>query len=587
VVRRALRFVGRPPRSAALRIAVIYAVFGCLWILFSDLLAGALVREELARRVHLQTLKGWLFIAITAVALYYLIRRTVVAFHQTEQARHEMETRSRLLVERISDYAIFTLDEQGQVTSWNRGAQQITDWREDEIVGKSFAVFYPAQETWRFEQDLAKARDYGWFEEEAQRVRQDGSEFWANVQITALSSAPEGGQGGTGFLVVLRDVTERRRAQEALRQVNHTLMTIIEASPLAIITLDLEGNVVRWNPAARGLFGWSEEEVRGRLLPVVPENKLHLFREFNQRLRSGQHVRSLDLPGICKDGSEIHVSMWAAPLKDGRGRVEGYLRLYVDISERKRAEAEIRTLNETLERRVAERTALLEEANEELGAFIYTVSHDLRVPLRSLQAMARELLGTQAEKLDESGQSEALRIVGAAARMEHEIEDLLDYSRMSRGELKLEAVSLILIVHQLLGRLERDPAYREAQVVVQEPLGWVKAHVLTLQHVILHLLVNAITFVKPGVRPAINIHGENRDGFVRLWIEDNAVGIAPEERERIFHAVDLPPAGEKGEAAGIGLTVARRGIERMGGRVGVEPRAAGGSRFWIELPAAG
>jgi len=361
-------------------------------------------------------------------------------------------------------------------------------------------------------------------------------------------------------------------------------------------------------------------------------------------LLAGERLESMELTCIRRDGMRVQVALWAAPLVDPRGTIIGNVRIYADISDRKRAEQEIRRLNETLERRVAERTALLEEANEELGAFSYTVSHDLRFPLRSLQAIARDLLATQSDRLDEAGRSDALRIVGAAARMEREIEDLLEYSQLTRAQLKLERVSLVLIIHELIGRLERDPAIRnrpgavsadrdqasasaggaspggastgaggargDPQFVVAEPLGWVMAHPLTLQYVLLNLLVNAITYVRPGVRPAIHISAERRQNgrTIRLWIQDNAAGIPPEQRQSIFHALSRGN-GDEGEtetqtnetsqatngtnaspgpsaraATGWGLSLVRRGIERMGGSVGVEPAASGGSRFWIELP---
>jgi signal transduction histidine kinase len=195
--------------------------------------------------------------------------------------------------------------------------------------------------------------------------------------------------------------------------------------------------------------------------------------------------------------------------------------------------------------------------------------------------MAKDLLMTQAQRLDECGNTDALRIVGAAARMERQIEDLLEYSRLSRGELRLEPVSLVLIVHELIGRLERDPAYASAQFVVQEPLGWVKAHPLTLQYVILNLLVNAVTHIAADVRPSIHISTIDRRGTVRLLIEDNSQNQVAQELEQLHEPLKN---GTRGGEARLGLTLVRRGIERMGGTVGVEPSPSGGSRFWIELP---
>jgi signal transduction histidine kinase len=256
------------------------------------------------------------------------------------------------------------------------------------------------------------------------------------------------------------------------------------------------------------------------------------------------------------------------------------------MSDRNRAEQEIRRLNENLEKRVKERTARLEEVNEELQAFSYTVSHDLRIPLKSLQAIARDLVENHATGLDDEGKTDALRVVGAAARMESQIEELLEFSRVSRDQLQLEPVSLVLIFHEILGRLERDEMLKDAEITVTEPLGWVLAHRLTLQQVVLNLLVNALTFIRPGVRPAINVRADSRDGTVSLCIEDNGIGIDEADRERVFHVFERLPAAEAYPGIGVGLTVARRGVERMGGRISVTATRDHGTTFIIELPAS-
>ena len=146
--------------------------------------------------------------------------------------------------------------------------------------------------------------------------------------------------------------------------------------------------------------------------------------------------------------------------------------------------------------------------------------------------------------------------------MERQIEDLLEYSRVSRSELKTEPVSLVLVCHELLGRLQRDPTFQKARVVVQEPLGWVMAHRLTLQQVILNVLTNAITFVAPAVTPSVTISSKERGGgIVRLCIQDNGIGISEEDRERVFHIFERLPAAERYPGLGVGLTVARRAVQ--------------------------
>jgi signal transduction histidine kinase len=170
--------------------------------------------------------------------------------------------------------------------------------------------------------------------------------------------------------------------------------------------------------------------------------------------------------------------------------------------------------------------------------------------------------------------------------MDRQIADLLEYSRVSRSELKSEPVSLVLIIHEMLGRLERDPAFKDARITVREPLGWVLAHRLTLQRVIFNVLTNAITFVAPGKSPSVTIWSEQTDQIVRLCIQDNGIGIDIEDRERIFQVFERLPAADHYPGIGVGLTVARRGVQRMGGTITYAPAPGGGTLFTIELPRA-
>jgi len=170
--------------------------------------------------------------------------------------------------------------------------------------------------------------------------------------------------------------------------------------------------------------------------------------------------------------------------------------------------------------------------------------------------------------------------------MESQIDDLLEYSRVSRSELYTEPISLVLIVYELLGRLDRDLKSRKAEVLVQEPLGWVMAHRLTLQQVVLNLLMNAITFVAPGTRPAVEISSTEKNGMISLRIGDNGIGIDSSDRERVFQLFERLPAAERYPGIGVGLAVVRRGVERMGGKITVEAAPGGGTIFCIELPKA-
>jgi signal transduction histidine kinase len=236
-----------------------------------------------------------------------------------------------------------------------------------------------------------------------------------------------------------------------------------------------------------------------------------------------------------------------------------------------------------LETRVAERTAALQEVNAELESFSYSVSHDLRAPLRAMQGFAAALLEDQADRLDATGRDHARRIVAAGARMDAAIQDLLAYSRLAHAELRLESVDVEALVEELVAHMETEIRGRNARVAVHRPLPRVRAHRSTLRQVVTNLVANALKFVPPGAPPKVEVRGEERDGRVRLWIEDNGIGIPAEHHERIFRVFERLHGVETYPGTGIGLATVRRAMERMGGRAGVESAPGRGSRFWIEL----
>jgi signal transduction histidine kinase len=268
----------------------------------------------------------------------------------------------------------------------------------------------------------------------------------------------------------------------------------------------------------------------------------------------------------------------AVPLRDDElGRLAGAFDVMV---------THVRESQQGLEERVRARTAELEDRNAELEAFAYSISHDLRAPLRAMQGFSLALLEDYGDRLDEAGRRYAQRVITAARTMDRLIDDLLAYSRLARAELRLVPLDLGRLMRSSLGQLDGEVQGRAAHITVAEPLPAVVGHGATLAQVFVNLIANAIKFVPADRAPEVLVRAEPQGERVRVWVEDNGIGIAAEHHERIFRVFERLHRAEDYPGTGIGLAIVRKGVERMGGRVGLESALGSGSKFWIDLPRA-
>ena len=423
--------------------------------------------------------------------------------------------------------------------------------------------------------------------EETVRATRQASHVTIGALVLAIAAT------SVALVMIVAEVRgrERERAaraqQLAREELAERLAAIVESSDDAIVGKDLEGTITSWNPGAERIFGYPAREAIGRPITlIIPSDRLAEEDLVLARLRRGERTDHFDTIRQTKDGRLIDVSVTVSPIRNAGGTVTGASKIARDITERKRAEAELKQLYETLEERVAERTQQLAEINAELDAFGYTVSHDLRAPLRAMDGFAKALAEDYGDTLGPRGRDYAGRIVQAAQRMDLLIQDLLAYSRLSREELRPQPLDLGDVVRDALQTLEADIRARSASIDVVEPLGPVMAHRETLRNVLTNLLSNAIKFVTPGIGPRVRVWSESRDRVARLWVEDNGIGIDPRYHAGIFRVFERLHGVEVYPGTGIGLAIVRRGTERMGGRAGVQSTAGAGARFWIELPAA-
>lgn len=239
-----------------------------------------------------------------------------------------------------------------------------------------------------------------------------------------------------------------------------------------------------------------------------------------------------------------------------------------------------------LEGRVKTRTNELQERNEELESFAYSISHDLRAPLRAMDGFSQALLEEYGDRLDATGRQYAERVKAGARRMDMLIRDLLAYSRMTRADIRVSPIELDRVIRNATEQVEGDARAKGARVVVEETMPRVMGHEATLTQVVMNLVANGIKFVPAGRVPEVRIRTEARNGQVRLWILDNGIGIPKEYHERIFRVFERLHRTDEYPGTGIGLAIVRKGVERMGGRVGLESEPDKGTSFWIDLPRA-
>jgi signal transduction histidine kinase len=250
----------------------------------------------------------------------------------------------------------------------------------------------------------------------------------------------------------------------------------------------------------------------------------------------------------------------------------------------KEAESKLRQYMEELEKTVTERTAKLQETVGELEAYSYSVSHDLRAPLRAMQGYAK-ILVSDSKELGEEAKVYLNRILVASERMDKMIQDVLSYSRIARIDVALAPTELNKLIGEIIHQYPGlNPP--KVEIVIDGQLPQVLASEAPLTQCISNLLTNAVKFVPEGTVPRVRIWGETTDAGVKIWFDDNGIGIAPEYHSRIFGMFERIPSVSNYEGTGIGLTIVRKAVERMGGQVGVESALGKGSKFWIILPPA-
>lgn len=491
----------------------------------------------------------------------------------------ESEERFRLLIEGVTDYAIFMLDPGGNVATWNNGARRMNGYEADEIIGKYFARFYSQQliEEGFPDYELRQAREHGRFEDNGWRYRKDGSAFWANTVITAIYNDSK---ELIGYSKITRDLTEKLRMEQQLFRVNEELRESEEKSRLlidgvkdyAILMLNPEGIVMSWNEGAARIKGYKAQEIIGRHFSTFYDRE-SISKGFPQyELRKAQEMGRFENEGwrIRKDGTAFWANVVITPIYNAKERLLGFSKVTRDLTERRR--------NEELMLKNSE----LIKINNELDNFVYAASHDLKAPITNLEGLLQAL----EEDLGEDQQQHEVLLNymhTALGTLKNVIADLSDVTKLKHETEAPEDVQIQDMLEEIKISLQPYIEHTKAEVRYGDmdfkTLRYTRKN---LRSILFNLLSNAIKYADPKRKPVVTISTAiTRKGVYELSVQDNGLGLAPGQISKIFSL--FKRAHDHVEGSGIGLYLVKRILDNSGDGIAVESEEGVGSRFVVRF----
>jgi signal transduction histidine kinase len=378
--------------------------------------------------------------------------------------------------------------------------------------------------------------------------------------------------------VAVRTCLDRSEIRSRAIRSETRLAALLENIELGVFRMSLEGELEEGNKAFWSMLGLAPGEYS-----KAPGHAL--VREVTKRLPELQATldsAELQVAGDIDAGGRAHTVKLVRVRVNGHDAVDGIVE---DVTSLRRADLEIHRLNADLEQRIAERTRQLQEANDALETFGFSVSHDMREPLRTIQGYANALKQDFAEGRMEQAARYISRIETIARRVDTMVSDLLEFARLSRAEIAIETVAVADAIMDMRTMLHTEASHANAELNVEAPEGLrIKAHRPTLVQALTNLVSNAVKFVAPDVKPVVVVRVQQLGSTARISIEDNGIGIPESAQGRIFNVFERLHGEEEYPGTGVGLAIVKKGVERMGGAVGVTSKPGAGSTFQVELP---
>ena len=495
---------------------------------------------------------------------------------ERKQAEAALRRQAQLL-EQVHDSVIST-DLNGIVQTWNAGAERIYGYTAAEAIGQHIEfLYFPEDDALLEQQVLSPLHSKGAHEVILCNRRKTGEAIFIDLR---LSFAYDETGAPVGLIGCSNDVTERKQAEKALRESEERFRSMIDQSPYQIMIHDPEGTIIDVNTTACKRLGYEHDElVRMTLLDIDPLVDASTRAAIVREIGFGKPV-VFESIHQTKSGERFPVEIRSTRMiLNGQERI---VTSNIDITERKKTEEEIRQLNAELEQRVRERTAQLKAANKELEAFSYSVSHDLRAPLRALASFSKILIEQHADALDPKAEHYLKRIQTNAIKMGVLVDDLLRFSRLSRQKLKTQTVEPTRIVQEVLAELcdMQEGCQVNIDIGALPPC---QADPSLLKQVFANLLSNALKYTQAREAARIQVGASVENGQAVYFVADNGVGFDMQYADKLFGVFQRLHRAEDYEGTGVGLALVQRIIHRHGGRVWADAKPDHGATFYFTL----
>jgi PAS domain S-box-containing protein len=502
-----------------------------------------------------------------------------------EWSHHEhLESEARL--RRITDNMLDMIAQTD--VKWNYlyvspSHKSVLGYEPEEMLKRKYLDFVHPEDKRRVEAFMQEAlKTYTLGSIEFRCKSKKGEYFW----IESVGNFLFDGDGRiTGAIFASRDITERKRAEEALKESDEKYREIMEVIEEGYYEIDLEGCFTFVNDSLCRITGYSRRQLMNSNIRTLTGGQGEVEDSFKQVALTGNAEKGIIWNMAKKDGSEIIMEISVSPIKDKEENQLGFCGLVRDVTESKLAEAKIRKMNEELERRVAERTAQLEYANKELEAFSYSVSHDLRTPLRSIDGFSTALMEDYSDNLDSVARDYLNRVRAASQRMGQLIDDLLNLSRVTRSKMSFETINLSAMVEEILAEFKQDDPGRIVDIII-EPDLFTRGDKRLLRVLLENLLGNAWKFTSKKASSIIEFGVLDKGDEPVYFVRDNGAGFDMAYADKLFGAFQRLHKADEFAGTGIGLATVARIVHRHGGHAWAEAALNKGATFYFTLDKA-